>query len=199
METSKVRGFSSQNKTQDLISDYKPVVSVDGEGFRCSLYVSGCLFACKNCFNKSIQDFGVGKPYTDELEEQIIKDLAPNHIQGFTLLGGEPMLNTNVSLKITNRIRSEYKNEKDIWCWTGYTWEELLESISCNTRNSKQQNELLMNVDVLVDGQYIDELKDGTGLLKFRGSSNQRIIDVRESIRLGRLIEIERYKFQKEN
>ena len=118
METSKVRGFSSQNKTQDLISDYKPVVSVDGEGFRCSLYVSGCLFACKNCFNKSIQDFGVGKPYTDELEEQIIKDLAPNHIQGFTLLGGEPMLNTNVSLKITNRIRSEYKNEKDIWCWS---------------------------------------------------------------------------------
>ena len=199
METSKVRGFSSQNKTQDLISDYKPVVSVDGEGFRCSLYVSGCLFACKNCFNKSIQDFGVGKPYTDELEEQIIKDLAPNHIQGFTLLGGEPMLNTNVSLKITNRIRSEYKNGKDIWCWTEYTWEELLESISCNTRNSKQQNELLMNVDVLVDGQYIDELKDGTGLLKFRGSSNQRIIDVKESLRLGRVIEVERYKFQKEN
>ena len=199
METSKVRGFSSQNKTQDLISDYKPVVSVDGEGFRCSLYVSGCLFACKNCFNKSIQDFGVGKTYTDELEEQIIKDLAPNHIQGFTLLGGEPMLNTNVSLKITNRIRSEYNNEKDIWCWTGYTWEELLESISCNTRNSKQQNELLMNVDVLVDGQYIDELKDGTGLLKFRGSSNQRIIDVKESLRLGRVIEVERYKFQKEN
>jgi len=193
METSKVRGFSSLNMTQNLISDYKPVVSVDGEGFRCSLYVSGCLFACKNCFNKSIQDFGVGKPYTKELEDRIIKDLAPDYIQGFTLLGGEPMLNTNVAIQITDRIRECYGDKKDIWCWTGYKWEELLESISLDTVNSRKQGLLLNNVDVLVDGQFIDELKDKTGQLRFRGSTNQRIINVKESILRGEVVECKQF------
>lgn len=176
------KNFNQRKYSKDLIADYKPFVSVDGEGFRASLYVSGCLFACPNCFNKSIQDFNVGKPYTLELENQIINDLKPDYMQGLTLLGGEPMLNTDVCLKIVNRIKQEYGDKKDIWCWTGYRWQELQDSINCNTISSKKQKELLSLIDVLVDGQYIDELKDKTGLLAFRGSTNQRIIDVKKSL-----------------
>lgn len=186
-------GYINKNLSKGLYADYKPVISVDGEGFRCSLYVSGCLFACKGCFNKSIQNFGAGKPYTSELEDKIIEDLRPAHIQGLTLLGGEPMLNPDVCLSIARRLREEYGDTKDIWCWTGYTWEELQSSIECDTLGSRKQKELLSLVDVLVDGRYIDEEKDTKGQIKFRGSWNQRIIDVKETIRTGELVELTQY------
>lgn len=189
----KTNKFIELNKSQDLVADYKPIISVDGEGFRCSLYVSGCLFACKGCYNKSIQDFGAGVPYTEELENKIIKDLEPTHIQGLTLLGGEPMLNTNVCLRISNRVREEYGDSKDIWCWTGYTWEQLIESIECDTVNSRKQGLLLKNIDILVDGPYIEAEKDTSGLIKFRGSWNQRIVDVKSSLKQERVIEVERF------
>ena len=181
--------FINRGLSQGLYADYKRFTSVDGQGFRCSLYVSGCLFACKNCYNKSIQNFGVGKPYTKDLEDLIMQDMSKSYVQGLTLLGGEPMLNTEVCLSVTNRLRKEYGQTKDIWAWTGYTWEQLLESIECNTVGSVNQARLLNNLDVLVDGQYIDEERDPSGTIKFRGSWNQRIIDVQASLKLNKIVE----------
>lgn len=184
-----IKKIAERNYSKNLIADYKPNISVDGEGFRCSLYVSGCIFACKNCYNKSIQDFNVGIPYTQELEDRIIDDLSKSYISGLTLLGGEPMLNVDVCLQLANRVRHEFGQTKTIWCWTGYTWEELIESIECNTLNSKKQKELLSLLDVLVDGRYIDEQRDTTGTIKFRGSWNQKIIDVPNSLKNEKIIE----------
>lgn len=182
--------FIRREYTKDLIADYKPFISVDGQGFRCSLYVSGCLFACKGCYNKSIQNFNVGKPYTEELENTILDDLSREYVQGLTLLGGEPMLNTNVCLSIATKTRERFGSTKDIWCWTGYTWEQLMESIECDTVGSRKQAHLLNLIDVLIDGQYIEEQRDKTGTIKFRGSWNQRIIDVKKSLKTGTIVEL---------
>ena len=103
-----------------------------------------------------------------------------DYVQGLTLLGGEPLLNTPMLLQLTNRIRREFGHTKDIWCWTGYTWEELM-----RPGETEDKLALLRNVDVLVDGRYIKTLHDS--LLQFRGSSNQRIIDVPRSLASGDL------------
>ena len=160
------------------VADYKPFNFVDGEGVRNSLYVSGCLFACEGCFNKVAQNFSYGTPYTDELEERILSDLRQPYIQGLTLLGGEPFLATNLLIPLVKRIRAEFGQTKDIWCWTGYTWEELL-------LESDDKLELLEMVNILVDGRFDLSKKDLS--LRFRGSSNQRIIDVHKSVRLEKL------------
>lgn len=183
-----IKRVASKDLSKGLVSDYKPFTMVDGEGFRCSIYVSGCIFNCKGCYNKSIQAFGVGKPYTKELEDTIIKDLSFEKIQGLTLLGGEPFLNTNVCLSLCNRVREEFGDTKDVWSWTGYTYEELLESIDCNTVNSRKQKELLDMVDVLIDGRFVQEQFDTTGKLKYRGSWNQRIIDVKKTQKAGEVV-----------
>lgn len=146
---------------------------MDGEGVRCSLYVSGCPFACKGCYNKIAQNFKYGKPYTEELEKQIVEDLKAEYCQGLTLLGGEPFLNTDVTISICERVREVYGDQKDIWSWTGYTWEEIL-------RGSEDKLALLELVDVLVDGRFV--LEQFSYDLDFRGSSNQRIIDVKKSL-----------------
>ena len=145
----------------------------------CSLYVSGCLFACPGCYNKVAQNFHYGKPYTQELEDQIIADLGEDYVQGLTLLGGEPFLNTDVCLKLVRRIRKEYGDIKDIWYWSGYTWDELL-------LDSEDKLELLHSIDILVDGRFREDLKDLS--LQFRGSSNQRIIDVKKSFEKGEVV-----------
>lgn len=174
-----VEKMTKVSLSKSLIADYKPFTMVDGEGFRCAIYVSGCIFNCKGCYNKSIQDFGIGEPYTMELENQIIEDLSHDYVQGLTLLGGDPFLNTDVCLQLVQRVREVYGDTKDIWCWTGYTYEELEESIECDTLNSRKQAVLLSQVDVLIDGRYIEEQGDLSGKLFFRGSWNQRIIDVK--------------------
>ncbi|WP_373276893.1 anaerobic ribonucleoside-triphosphate reductase activating protein [Gemella sanguinis] len=153
-------------------ADYKPFQFVDGEGVRCSIYLSGCLFACKECFNESIQNFNAGNPYTMELEDKIIEDLGNSYVQGLTLLGGEPFLNTQVAIQLAERVRKEFGNEKDIWVYSGYTYEQLL-------RSSEDKKKLLSLCDVLVDGPFMIFLKDLS--LRFRGSSNQRIIDIKKS------------------
>ncbi|MSE09306.1 anaerobic ribonucleoside-triphosphate reductase activating protein, partial [Lactobacillus salivarius] len=137
----------ASNLSQMKIADYKPFNFVDGEGIRCSLYVSGCMFACPGCYNKAAQNFNYGTPYTQELEDRIIKDLGESYCQGLTLLGGEPFLNTQVCLKLVKRIRKEYGHEKDIWSWSGYTWDELMQE-------SEDKLELLSNLDILVDGRF---------------------------------------------
>lgn len=161
------------DRSSQYIASYKPFNMVDGEGVRCSLYVSGCLFNCPSCYNKVAQNFHYGHPYTQELEDRIIADLSQSYVQGLTLLGGEPFLNTQVCIQLAKRIRREFGHSKDIWSWTGYTWDELM-------KESADKLELLRYLDILVDGRFLLAQKDLT--LQFRGSANQRIIDVPKSL-----------------
>lgn len=149
----------------------------NGQGVRVSLFVSGCRNHCKNCFQPETWNFDYGNHYTAETEEYIIQLLSKPYIQGLTILGGEPLEPENQQglLRLLKRVKSDYP-EKDIWCYTGYTLEQALEDGSpcrCDVTD-----ELLSMIDVLVDGRFMEELKDIT--LKFRGSSNQRIISMKE-------------------
>lgn len=165
--------------SEQRIASYKPFNFVDGEGVRCSLYVSGCKFSCPGCYNKVAQNFHFGTPYTQELEDQIIDDLSQSYVQGLTLLGGEPFLNTQVCLKLCRRVREEFGHVKDIWSWTGYTWDEL-------KQESEDKQELLSLLDILVDGRFLQAQMDLT--LQFRGSGNQRIINVPASLQSGEVV-----------
>ena len=169
----------SARVSQDHVADYKPFVFVDGEGVRCSLYVSGCLFACEGCFNEAAWSFRYGQPYSPGLEDQILTDLGHESVQGLSLLGGEPFLNTSVCLRVTRRLRAEHGRRKDVWAWSGYTFEQLLAA-------SADQVALLHELDVLVDGPFTLAERDLT--LAFRGSRNQRVLDVPASLRAGRAV-----------
>ncbi|WP_413536591.1 anaerobic ribonucleoside-triphosphate reductase activating protein [Carnobacterium divergens] len=179
MKNPKPQEWQSTQLTKHHIADYKPFNFVDGEGVRCSLYVSGCLFACEGCYNKVAQSFQYGTPYTKELENRIIEDLAKPYVQGLTLLGGEPFLNTGVTIQLAKRIRAEFGSTKDIWSWTGYTWDELM-------METADKLELLSLIDIVVDGRFELSKKDLS--LQFRGSSNQRIIDVPRSLTKGQVM-----------
>lgn len=184
-----IKKLANRELSKNMVADYKPFTSIDGDGFRCALYVSGCVFNCRGCYNKSIQDFGIGTPYTLELENKIINDLKHEGVKGLSILGGEPMLNVTVVDGLVKRFISEFKDKKDIWIWTGYTWEELMESISYDTELSKKQKSIIESIDVLVDGRYISEQEGwSTGKIKFRGSWNQRIINVKESLAQNKVI-----------
>ena len=167
----------SSRLSRDHVADYKPFVFVDGEGVRCSLYVSGCLFACEGGFNEAAWSFRYGRPYSRDLEDQILADLAHESVQGLSLLGGEPFLNTGVCLRVARRLRAELGRTRDVWAWSGYTFEELLTA-------SADKVELLGMLDVLVDGPFTLSERDLT--LPFRGSRNQRVLDVPASLRAGR-------------
>lgn len=147
----------------------------DGPGVRVSLFVSGCRHHCKGCFNKETWDFDYGMPYTKETEDEIIRLLAPSYIQGLTLLGGEPFEPENQKelAGLLKRVRETYP-DKDIWCYTGYLYDvDLPEGGRVHTEVT---GEMLSYIDVLVDGEFIEEEKDVT--LVFRGSRNQRIIEL---------------------
>ncbi|MDN4474390.1 anaerobic ribonucleoside-triphosphate reductase activating protein [Demequina sp. SYSU T00192] len=161
--------------SQGHVADYKPFVFVDGEGVRCSLYVSGCLFQCEGCFNEDAWSFRCGEPYTLEMEQRILADLAHPAVQGLSLVGGEPFLNTGTCLSLVRRMRAELPG-KDVWCWTGYTLEQLL-------AESDDKRALLEEIDVLVDGPFDLARRDLT--LAFRGSRNQRVLDVPASLAAG--------------
>ncbi|MFK4943709.1 anaerobic ribonucleoside-triphosphate reductase activating protein [Lactococcus garvieae] len=178
MNNPKPQEWLASDLEQGYVSDYKPFNFVDGEGVRCSLYLSGCKFHCEGCYNQATWNFRYGSPYTKELEERIMSDLSQSYVQGLTLLGGEPFLNTGVALPLVKRIRAELP-EKDIWSWTGYTWEELIQE-------DETKLELLRNIDILVDGRF--KLSKKNLLLQFRGSSNQRIIDVKKSLAEHRVV-----------
>ncbi len=165
--------WKASELSRNKIADYKAFNFVDGEGVRNSIYVSGCPFNCRGCYNRIVQNFNYGVPYTEELEQQIIDDLKHDYVQGLTLLGGEPFLNTTVLIPLVKRVREIYGNTKDIWSWSGYYYEELLQ-------DTEDKIELLHLIDVLVDGRFDITKKDLT--LQFRGSSNQRIIDVPQSL-----------------
>lgn len=171
--TPKPQEWKSEDLSQGRIIDYKAFNFVDGEGVRNSLYVSGCMFHCKGCYNAATWSFKAGMPYTQELEDQIMSDLAKPYVQGVTLLGGEPFLNTGILLPLIKKIRRELP-EKDIWSWTGYTWEELMQE-------TEDKLEMLSLIDILVDGRF--DITKKNLMLQFRGSSNQRIIDVQKSLK----------------
>ena len=157
----------------------------NGEGVRVSLFVSGCRRHCKNCFNKVTWDFGYGKPFTEETQKELLDALAPAHIAGLTLLGGDPMEpeNQRALLPFVKRVRRELP-QKTIWCYTGYTFREgALEEQEANCEVTKEFISLL---DVLVDGRFIEELKDIR--LVFRGSSNQRVIDLQRTLKSGNVV-----------
>lgn len=165
----------------------------NGEGVRVSLFVSGCTHHCKGCFNPMTWDFNYGKPFTSEAEDKILKMLEPDYINGLTLLGGEPMEKDNqrVLLPFIKRVKQLYPN-KNIWCYTGYTLETDLLNGKARTECT---DELLSLIDVLVDGEFILEQKNIS--LAFRGSSNQRIIDLKKTIERGNFCkwELESDKF----
>lgn len=147
----------------------------NGIGVRITLFVSGCTNHCKNCFQPQTWDFDFGEPFTEETEEKLLEMLKPDYINGLTLLGGEPMepQNQRVLVPFLKRVREAYPN-KNIWCFTGFTY-EVLKTDGSHPR-CEVTDEMLSLIDVLVDGRYVDELKDLT--LQFRGSSNQRLIDM---------------------
>lgn len=179
MRNPKPQEWKTEDYSQKKIADYKAFNFVDGEGVRNSLYVSGCLFACEGCFNKAVQNFNYGTPFTESLMNQIIEDLSHDYVQGLTLLGGEPFLNTDVCLSVVKRVRETFGSAKDIWSWSGYTFEELL-------LETPDKLELLHSIDILVDGRF--ELAKRNLNLQFRGSSNQRIIDVPISLAAGKAV-----------
>ena len=151
----------------------------NGEGVRVSLFVSGCTHRCKGCFNEEAQDFAYGRPFTAAVEDEILDALAPDYIAGLTVLGGEPMepANQRALLPFLERVRARYGSAKTIWIYTGCVLEdELLERPDgTGTRwRTESTDRMLELADVLVDGPYDESLRNLT--LKFRGSSNQRII-----------------------
>ncbi len=163
----------------------KPTDVANGPGVRVSLFVSGCTHYCKECFNSEAWDFQYGNLYTEETEEHILKLLDHSYIAGLSLLGGEPMhpQNQRGIVSLVEQVKQRYP-EKTIWCYTGYDFEkDLLEDMGkCLPETMK----LLQNIDILVDGKFELEKKDLK--LRFKGSSNQRIVDVKKSLESGEVV-----------
>lgn len=157
----------------------------NGPGVRVSLFVSGCTHFCKGCFNSEAWDFHYGVPYTEDVEEEILAALSPDFVQGITILGGEPMEEANrfTVLGLLKKIRKRFP-EKDIWCFTGYEYEKDLKRWISEGRSEVE--ELLQVIDVLVDGEFVEEKKNLS--LKFRGSENQRLIDMRATRQQGEVV-----------
>ena len=158
----------------------------NGEGVRVSLFVSGCTHHCKGCFNPETWNFDFGKPFDGEAMTEVYNALLPSHINGLTLLGGEPMEpeNQRALLPFIRKLRYSLPR-KDIWCYTGYTLEtDLAEG---GKAYCSATSELLSYIDVLVDGEFIEEKKNIS--LKFRGSENQRLIDLPKTIAQGSYVE----------
>ena len=157
----------------------------NGEGVRVSLFVSGCTHHCKNCFNAETWDFNYGNPFTKETEDLLIEYLSHDYIDGLTVLGGEPFepSNQNALLPFLKRVRQNLPN-KTIWCYTGYLFDE--ELLNESRARCEYTDEMLSLIDVLVDGGFVQDLYDIS--LSFRGSSNQRIIDVSKSLKTGSIV-----------
>ncbi len=149
----------------------------DGPGVRVSLFVSGCRHHCKGCFNPETWDFDYGQPFTGETEQQILDGLQPGYISGLTLLGGEPFEpeNQRALIGLLRKVHAAYP-EKTIWCYTGYLYD--VDLVPGGKVFTEVTEELLSYLDVLVDGEFVEALKDIR--LQFRGSSNQRILELKK-------------------
>ncbi len=165
--------------------EIKKVDIANGTGVRVSMFVSGCTHHCKGCFNPETWNFEFGKAYTEETESELIEALLPDYIEGLSLLGGEPFEPSNqaVLVKLLEKIKNVLPT-KNVWCYSGFTFEELTGKIKSHAF-CEHTEKMLSMIDVLVDGEFIEELKDIS--LKFRGSSNQRIIDVKKTLESGEI------------
>lgn len=163
----------------------KPVDVANGTGVRVSLFVSGCTHRCKGCFNSEAWDFEYGDLYTEETQKYILSCLDKTYIRGLSLLGGEPFdpHNQDTLIKLLKEIKEKFP-QKDIWCYTGYDFDKDLNGEFAE--QNKSTSELLSMIDILVDGEFVLALKNPS--LKFRGSSNQRIIDVQASLKSGETV-----------
>ena len=157
----------------------KPVDIANGPGVRVSLFVSGCTHRCKGCFNEEAWDFQFGKPFTQEVQEQLLSSLDHDYIEGLTLLGGEPMepSNQEALLPFIRAVR-ERLPQKTIWCFTGYDFEK--DILGRMMEASSVTRELIPLFDVMVDGKFVAEKRNLS--LKFRGSENQRVLNVKKSL-----------------
>lgn len=157
----------------------------NGIGVRVSLFVSGCTHHCKNCFNKETWDFDYGEKFTEQTKSEILQMLKPDFVNGLSLLGGEPFeaQNQHELTKLLRAVKAEYP-QKDVWCYTGYLFDKHL--LSESRARTQYTDEMLSYIDILVDGPYIEEQKDIS--LQFRGSKNQRIIDVKQSLAMDSII-----------
>lgn len=164
--------------------EIKKVDIANGSGVRVSIFVSGCTHRCKNCFNEQTWDFNFGKPYTEETEKYILDLLNHDYIAGLTVLGGEPfeLENQQTVARLIENTKKLYP-DKDIWIYSGYVFEDLYKYGKMNTPYA---DSILNNIDVLVDGEFIEEQKNIS--LKFRGSENQRLIDVKKTIEKGSIV-----------
>ena len=162
----------------------------NGVGVRTVLWVSGCDIHCYNCQNPQTWDFNSGIPFTEDTMQEILYELTKSYIKGLTLSGGHPLAPQNLTevYKIVKRVKMVFP-DKDIWIYTGYTWEQIIDedkSYEDYEVNSPSPLDVAKLCDVLVDGAYIDELRDIS--LQFRGSSNQRIIDVKKTLEKGKVV-----------
>lgn len=151
----------------------------NGPGVRVSVFMQGCSFHCKNCFNPETHDFNGGKEFTGEVIKHILELCDKDYIEGLSILGGEPMHPTNIdgTAKLAKAFKEKFPN-KNVWVWSGFLFDKNL-----------KDTEAVKYIDVLVDGQYVDELHNP--LLKWKGSSNQRVIDVQKSLKENKVVEIE--------
>ena len=156
----------------------------NGTGVRVSLFVSGCTHHCKNCFNAEAWNFEYGKPFTKETEDEIIEDLRPDYMAGITLLGGEPMepVNQRGLISLIRRIREELP-QRTIWIYSGYVYEDFKDG---GRAHCEVTDEILSLCDILVDGPFVEEKKNIS--LRFRGSENQRIIDLKKTRAAGKVV-----------
>ncbi len=166
-------------------ADIKPYDVANGPGIRISVFVSGCTHYCKGCFNQEAWDFQYGQPFTEDTIEQVLSYMKPSYIKGLTVLGGEPMEPQNQPdvLKLLRRVKEVYP-EKSIWLFSGYDFEK--DILGRMLKEVPETGELLSYLDVMVDGEFVEELKNLS--LKFKGSSNQRTILVQESLKQGSIV-----------
>lgn len=157
----------------------------NGEGVRVSLFVSGCTHHCPGCFNQETWAFDYGRKYTDETQKEILDALSPSHINGLSLLGGEPFepQNQKVLINLLRNVKAMYP-QKTVWCYSGYLFDRDL--LSESRARCEYTDEMLSMIDILVDGRFVETLKDIR--LVFKGSTNQRIIDVKKSKVAGKII-----------
>ena len=160
-------------------ADIKRIDVANGPGIRVSIFVSGCTHHCKGCFNPETWDFKYGELFTEKELDEIIEYLKPDHIKGLSILGGEPFeyVNQQGLLSLVRKVKEVYPN-KDIWCYTGYLFDkDIKDDMMVKWTETR---EIMQYIDILVDGEFVEDLKNLK--LRFRGSSNQRIIDVKKSL-----------------
>ncbi|MBD8923848.1 anaerobic ribonucleoside-triphosphate reductase activating protein [bacterium] len=172
-------------------ADIKKIDVANGEGVRVSVFVSGCNHHCKGCFNQCAWDFNYGKEFSEKEEQQIIEYMNHDYISGLSLLGGEPLEPKNQEglLPLVKKVKEKFPN-KNIWCYTGFDFEK--DVVGKMAKNNETTRELLKYIDIIVDGKFEEDKKDLK--LQFRGSSNQKIVDVKKSLQTGQIVKQIQYK-----